>query len=96
METPMKATSESTSVPNDHKKDLGVDLHGANWYPTPRMVRIGSARSPFQLLAQVADVHVERALVRRGARWYSTAASSIARYRAAGGAHQHFEDVEFD
>src|SRR5579864_888752 len=52
--------------------------------------------SGFELLAQVADVHVDRTVKRRGFAVVQVFHQVIARQHLAGGAHQEFENVELE
>ena len=92
----MKATSESTSVPKHHEQNFGVDLHGCELVAHAADRADQRALVAFQLLAQVADVHIERALVRRGVALVEHGGQLVARDRAPGRAHQHFQNVELD
>ena len=50
----------------------------------------------FELFAQMADVDIEKAVVRRGFALEQSDGDLFARDDAAGGAHEHFEQVELD
>ena len=67
-------------------------------YPTPRTVSrySGILRILLELLAQVADVHVDRALVAEGGVAPDPVQQHVARVDAAGMARQHREDLELD
>src|ERR1035438_2687528 len=47
-----------------------------------------------KLLAQMTDVHIEKTIVRRGFALEESRGDLFARDDVAGGAHQHFEQVE--
>src|SRR5579872_7019078 len=49
-----------------------------------------------ELLAQVADVHVDGAIEGRSLAIVKVLHEGVAREYAAGRAHQHFEDIEFE
>ncbi len=49
-----------------------------------------------QLLAQMADVHVDGAIERRGLAVVEILHQGVARKHASGGAHQHFQNVELE